>query len=433
MDPAVGDFVSADVLVVGAKIAEVRPNIAAAADVIDARDMIVIPGLVDAHMHAWQNVFRRVIADADFERYGNFATALIPAIRPEDVYIGNLLSGAGALQSGITCMLDYSHISKTPEISDAAIDGHVKSGVRAIYAYAAPRLSSAPQFPQDIRRLKKQFFSSDDQLVTLRLGTALDPANFALAREVNVGITCDGIYGIASPLRPSSAPALMDLAKAGAIGPDVTLIHCTGFSPSLFDVVENNGGCLVLAPTSDAALRGLADSLTPIQGVIDHGLLRRTGLSVDVQVSLSSDLFAQMRAVFAIQRLIANKRLADGDQQAPSPMTVRDVLTMATIGGATASGLSNRIGTLTPGKEADIVLIRASDVNLGPLNNALGTVVIGAGPDNVDTVIVGGRIRKSGGVLVGVDTAAIVRQARASRDHLAMATGVWTRDDVVKG
>lgn len=432
MDPDVGDFLEADVLIEGRKILDVKPGIRDSARVIDARDMIVIPGLVDAHRHCWQNMFRRVIPNADGEVYGTFANSLIPAVRPQDVYIGNLISGLSAINSGVTCMLDVSHISKSAAHSDAAIQAHLDSGIRGVYGYAAPRsgASAAPQYPQDIHRIKKQFFSSADQLVSLRLAGG----DVRLAREVGVGITMDGIFGMATPLRPNSAEArLLAMAKAGEFGPDLTIIHGTGFSEQVFRAVADNGVCMVLAVTSDGTLRGLGNSVAPIQGIIDHGLLNRTGLSVDVEVSLSPDLFAQMRAVFLLQRVLSNKRWAEGERDAPPPMTVRDVFTMATIGGARANGLIDRIGTLTPGKQADVVLIRANDITTGPLNHALGTVVVGAGTDNVDTVIIAGEVRKAGGRLVGISEDAIMRTARASRDFLAAATGLWKREDILRG
>lgn len=430
MDPDVGDFLQADVLIDGKKIVEVRPNIRATGTVIDATNMIVMPGLVDSHRHCWQNMFRRAIPNADGEVYGTLANGLIPAVRPRDVYIGNLASGVSAINAGITCMLDVSHISKSSAHSDAAINAHLDSGIRAVYGYAAPRGGSAaaPQYPQDIHRIKKQFFSSDDQLVSLRLAGG----EVALARQVGVGITMDGVFGMVTPLRPnSSEQRILEMAKTGELGPDVTLIHGTGFNEKVFKAVVDSGASMVLAVTSDGTLRGLGNSVSPIQGVIDHGLLRRTGLSVDVEVCLSPDLFAQMRAVFLIQRVLSNKRWAEGDTTAPPMMTVRDVLTMATVGGARANGLQNKIGTLTPGKEADIVLIRANDINTGPLNNAVGTVVIGAGADNVDTVIIAGQVKKTRGKLVGVNEAAIMRAAKASRDYLGAATGLWKQQDIL--
>jgi cytosine/adenosine deaminase-related metal-dependent hydrolase len=430
MDAAIGDFPEADVLVEGGRIVDVRPAIRAAGDVIDARGMIVIPGLVDAHRHCWQAAFRRAIANADFEAYSNFANALLAAIRPEDVYVAHLLSDLGALHAGITCLLDYSHVTKTTEIADAAVRGHMESGIRAVYAYAGPRVAMPSPFPGDVHRIKRRFFAAADQLVTLRLGTALEPATFALAREAGIGIHCDGIYGMKTAFRPDATPILTEMANTGLLGPDVTLIHGTGSSAELLRLLAQHRVNLALAPTSDATLRGLGDSVTPVQSVLDAGMADRTGLSTDVETSLSGDLFAQMRAAFMVQRIFANKRWSEGGA-APATITVRDVLRMATIGGAAANGLSDRIGTLTPGKAADLVLLRANHVAAGPLNNAAAAVVIGGTPDLVDTVIVGGRIRKRHGTLLRDDIATIMADAQRSRDFLARAANVWRAEDVI--
>jgi cytosine/adenosine deaminase-related metal-dependent hydrolase len=112
-------------------------------------------------------------------------------------------------------------------------------------------------------------------------------------------------------------------------------------------------------------------------------------------------------------------------------MNVRDVLVMATVGGARANGLIDRIGTLSPGKEADIVMIRTDNINIGPLNNAVGTLVIGAGIDGVDAVMIGGRLKKWKGQLLAVDPIAVVSAARASRDYLAAETGLWKFSDII--
>ena len=430
MDPQVGDFLQADVLVEGKKIVDIKPNIRASATVIDATDMIVIPGLVDGHRHCWQNMFRRAVPNVGIEGYGNFANGLIPSFRPRDVYLANLASGLSAINAGMTCMQDVSHISKTPAHSDAAIMAHIDSGIRGVYGYAAPRSGAgqASQYPQDIHRLKKQFFASDDQLVTMRLAGA----TVALAREVGVGMTIDAISGLATPPRQAySEPRLQEMAKNGELGPDVALIHCTALSDAAFRLIADHGANVVLSVTSDGQLRGIANSVAPIQSVLDHGMLRRTAFSIDVEVSLSPDLFSQMKAAFFLQRVLSNKRWAEGDASAPAMMTVRDVLTIGTIGGATALALQNKIGTLTPGKEADIVLIRGNDITNGPLNNAIGTIVIGATPDSVDTVIIAGKVRKSKGKLVGVDEAAVMRALRASRDYLGAASGLWKQQDII--
>jgi cytosine/adenosine deaminase-related metal-dependent hydrolase len=159
-------------------------------------------------------------------------------------------------------------------------------------------------------------------------------------------------------------------------------------------------------------------------------MIERTGLSTDVETALSGDLFTQMRAAFMVQRIFANKQWAEGGE-APANITVREILRMATVGGATANGLADKIGTLTPGKEADIVLIRANDISSGPLNNAAAAVVIGGSPDLVDTVIVAGQVRKRRGQLVRTDTARILEDARQSRDFLARTTGVWKPENLL--
>lgn len=434
MDPAIGDFIRGDVLVEDGRIAAVGPSIQADdATLIDASKTIVMPGLVDAHRHLWSALFRRTIADADGADYSRFANTLIPHVRPQDVYISTLMCSLSCLHSGITTMLDFSHITKSAEIADAAVEAHFQSGLRAVYAPARPRTGPAePPFPDDVERIVGRYFSSRDQLVTCRFAAPLESEYYAAGRRLGLGITSDGIFGISTPLRPlSRAETILAMGAAGELGEDVTLIHGTGFAPDVFQVLADNGVSLVLAPTSDSTLRGLGDSIPPIQGAMDFDLLDRTGISIDIEISLNSDLFAQMRAIFTIQRLLSNADWARGAAPAKSTLSVREVLKMATIGGARTCGLADVAGSLTPGKEADIVLLRTDGINDGPLNNAVGHIVIGAGVENVDTVLVGGRLRKWKGKLVGVDIDAVMAQATAARDHLAHVSGLWSPQDIV--
>lgn len=202
MDPNIGEFLKADVLIEGSMIVDVGRNIQAAAHVIDASGTIVMPGLVDTHRHCWQTCFRRAIPNAE-----EFLADHLPFthngfglfVRPEDHYASTLVSGLGAIFSGITCMLDYSNNSRTRAHVDAAIRAHFDSGVRSVFAYGNAAFGEwEQQWPEDIRRVKQEFFSSEDQLVTLRLATYLSPENYILARlarEVGVGITTDAPSG----------------------------------------------------------------------------------------------------------------------------------------------------------------------------------------------------------------------------------------------
>jgi cytosine/adenosine deaminase-related metal-dependent hydrolase len=132
-----------------------------------------------------------------------------------------------------------------------------------------------------------------------------------------------------------------------------------------------------------------------------------------------------MRSVFTLQRAFVNERAIKGEQDVPTLLTARDVIEFATVQGARADGLDSKIGTLTPGKEADIVILRTDLPNTLPFNNAYGAIVTAMDTSNVDTVFIAGRVMKRSGKLVGVDLARIQREAAASRDYLVGKLG-WS-------
>ena len=189
LDPQVGDFDVADVLIEGTRISAVRPNIDATADVIDCANMIVMPGFVDTHRHMWQGVLRNVMPNGLLSDYVRDIIGIRTHYRPEDVRIGNLVTALGALNAGVTNILDWSHIANSPEHADAAVEGLRQSGIRAVYGFGSGAGGPSNRYPQDIRRLRKQHFSSDDQLLTLALGGNTDPCEWAAAREVGASIS----------------------------------------------------------------------------------------------------------------------------------------------------------------------------------------------------------------------------------------------------
>src|SRR5262245_18119861 len=189
LDPKVGDFETADVLIEGARIAEVRPNISATADIVDASAMIVMPGFVDTHRHMWQGALRNILPNGLLSDYSRDITGTARAVfRPEDARIDDLVSALGALNAGVTTILDWSHIGNSPEHTDAAIEGLRQLGIRAVYGFGAGAGAESRQ-PADIRRLRKQHFSSTDQLLTLGLATGQSAADWTLARDVGALIS----------------------------------------------------------------------------------------------------------------------------------------------------------------------------------------------------------------------------------------------------
>jgi 5-methylthioadenosine/S-adenosylhomocysteine deaminase len=258
LDKAVGDFEQADVLIEGKKISAVRPNISAAnAQVIDASKTIVMPGFVDTHRHMWQGYLRNVLPDGSLEDYRNVVQRTFGAkMTPDDVYAADYISALGAIDSGVTCVLDWSHIGNSPAHTDACIKGLKDSGVRSVFAYGAGqnetgRVMEIPtaKYPGDIARLRKQYFSSDDQLVTLylaALGGAPEAtfAQFKAAREVGARITIHvgvGEFGRAALLEKLNA--------LNGLKDDTTYIHCCTLNDTEWKLIKDTGGTISITAT----------------------------------------------------------------------------------------------------------------------------------------------------------------------------------------
>lgn len=417
MDPKVGDLAKGDVLIEGKKIADIAPALnAAGAQVIDAHDTIIVPGFVDCHRHSWEAPLRRInpnsptIADYSNVTHLSFAKAY----RPQDHYAANYLTAVGCIDAGITCVIDNSHNSRSADHSDAAVEALMDSGVRAVHASGPPTAGDwAHQWPQDLERLQKKYFSSTDQLVTLRMFSGVNRENWALARKLGLRITTE--------FQGSQAAALLDpLAQDKLVGPDNTFNHCGALPEKTWKIFVDAGANINVCPRSDAQY-ALGEGVCALQSAWDHGI--KPGLSVDNETSYSTDMFMEMRVALFLQRAVAQNRRFSGDQNPPKPLMVEDLLYCATMGGARCAGLDDKIGSLAPGKEADLIMIRADDINLYPLNNAVGTVVQAAERSNIDTVIIGGRVRKYRGKVLGLDMKRLKTMVEESRGHLFAAVG----------
>jgi cytosine/adenosine deaminase-related metal-dependent hydrolase len=427
MDPALGDLARGDVLVSGEHIVAVGPDLhdhpqARGAEIVDTTGRIVSPGFVDTHRHAWQAQLRRSIPDVtDLGAYVMSTLARIaPAYQPHDIYLGTRLAALSALDAGITTMLDFSHNSRSAAHSDAAIQALVDTGIRGVHASMAPHFGDwDKQWPRDLGRLHAAHSSG---LVTIRLATlatdeiagpllAYGPQLAAVAGDLGIGVSVDAVFGT------SSSAAILRWVRDGLLGPHVTLIHSTGLTADAWRVIGDTGTTISLAPTSDAQI-GLETAVPAVDEALAVGV--RPGLSIDVEVALASDMFTQMRALHAIQRMRA-ANAAYGTDTTPNRITTRDVLDFATLQGARTNGLEAVTGSLTPGKQADLLVINATDINTMPLNDAVGTLVLGADPRNIETVLVAGVARKLGGRLVGVNVAQLHEQVVASRDAILSA------------
>jgi cytosine/adenosine deaminase-related metal-dependent hydrolase len=413
MDPAIGDFVRGDLHIRGMHIAavgrELRPP--TGADIIDATGTILVPGFVDCHRHSWSATFRQIIPDGVIGDYMSMThRGFAPYYRPHDMYVGNLITALGCINAGITCVIDNSHNSRSSAHSDAAVEALLDSGIRAVHASGPPQFGTwDQQWPQDWARLQKKYFTSKDQLVTLRAFGPANRENWALARRLGLTIHADGI----------SSEVVEAFAREKLLGPDFTFNHASSLTDAAWRLVRETGCHVNVCTRSDAQYglgSGESAGVGGFQKALDFGV--QPGFSVDNETSYSTDMFGEMRAAFFVQRALAANRRAHKDPEAPMPVTVRQVLQCATVNGARCAAVLDKAGTLTPGKEADIVMIRADAMNVYPLNNALGAVVQAADVHNVDTVIIGGAVRKRRGALVGINMQRYRQLVDESRKYL---------------
>ena len=433
-----------DVLIENGRIRDIAPEIAIEdAEIVECAGKIVMPGFIDTHHHMWEGAFRSSGTDQMLNDYFlEKLVAVSPHLTPDDVYIANRLSALAALNAGITTTLDWSHIANSPAHTDAAIAALKDSGTRAVFAYA-PSMNyqgEAPNpYPQDIFRLRREAFSSEDQLVTLALGAmgpefagrtpeeAVQNAMFEwdIARHpdiqarlsVHVGV---GAAGATEPLMRLDA-ALKAAGKTG-LADDTTYIHCVRVSDEELGMIVDTGGTMSLAiPIS--MMMGMGTP--PVERLRRIAPDYRYSLSVDVPTNQGTDMFSKMRALFMLQRSLRTEAdpeaclftfFQDPAECRDGMITAREVLEAATVEGARANGLLDRTGTLSVGKQADIVMLDARRIDVGPMNDPIGLVATAMDTSHVDSVMVAGTFRKRDGTLVGVDVERVLTEAEASRD-----------------
>ena len=433
MDPAVGNFVEGDVLIEGKKILAVGRNLSAGgAQVINARDRIVMPGFIDSHHHLFETALRSFLADGllfdglDANTTQNYFQKILltfaPVYRPQDVYISTLFGSLSQLDTGVTTVHDISQIHHSPTHSDASIRALRDSERRAVFGYFESASGVAGnQYPSDAARIKLQHFSSSDQLLSMFMGGEIYLPGYetawAIGRQLGLPVAAHivGTFGM--------RPTFDALAAAGAFGADNLFIHVTGMSDYAWQRLRDAGAGVSLAVPIEMSM---AHGTPPVIKAMQLGL--RPSLSSDVECTLTADPFTQMRAAMALQRLFVNANKLGEVNMPPTPnvplLTAAKVLEWATINGARDLKLERKTGSLTPGKEADLVILDAEAINVTPLNHVPGAVVSLMDRSNVESVLVAGKIRKWKGKLQDVNLSSLRRDLERSRDYLFNAAGI---------
>jgi 5-methylthioadenosine/S-adenosylhomocysteine deaminase len=423
VDPQIGTFSRADVLVKEGLIAQIGQDlVASGAEVIDASDMIVMPGFVDSHYHMWSTLGRNFLADRGYEYYqAKWATSAL--YDAQDFYNSVMLGLAELANGGVTTVHNWSHNNQSPKHVDAELQAHRDSLLRARYAFGHPdRLPpDVVNTFDDLDRVQQEWFSDPSRLNNLvHLGVNLrgmiqsdarvfhEEMQIMLRRGLPVAIH-------ASQSKPNSDDAA-DYEKRGYLGSKFLFCHYLAATDSDRAAMARTGTSLSFSTHSEFRLG-------------EHGDARRALMKAradGVSITLSSDATSIAPPnMFENMRFTWNMGIPwkESDTEAIPPVGFCEVIEMATINGARALGLADITGSLTPGKRADVIMIRTNDLNIAPLANIETTVVQSATPENVDTVMVDGRLIKRGGRLLGFDVPKIIDGAKHSALRIRRAAG----------
>ncbi len=432
MDPEVGEIEGGGVLIEDGLIAEVGENLSAPdAETIDAGGMILLPGLINAHMHTWQTALRGLGGDWGGRSYFEIAhETLAPRYRPEDIYIATLVGAWAQMDAGTTTLFDWCHNNPTPEHTDAGIDALEESGIRALFGHGTPKpkpregephYSQIPHPEGEIRRLRTGRLASDEARVTLAmaiLGADYSPLEVALhdmrlAREYGL-LSSAHIWGDAGR---KVQGGYHTLAREGVLGPDHNLVHCNYVDDEELKVIIDSGASITATPSAEMQTnRGEA-----VCGRVS-ALGGRPSIGVDLETYVSGNMLHAVRHALQVQRIFDNRRLDENTCRAPAlSFSARDALAWATINNAHALDMADRIGSVTPGKQADFILIRKDGLAVTPAGDAARAVVFYAERSDVDTVFIGGEKVKAGGELL-IDSEKINR----AKERLA-ASARWIR------
>jgi cytosine/adenosine deaminase-related metal-dependent hydrolase len=398
------NFNEADVLIDDGRVAEVGPRLRARdAEVVDATDTIVMPGFVDTHRHVWKSLFRNFAESSPIGDDPVSAAISGRHHQPDDVYAATLIGLLGAVEAGITTVVDWSDIQVDDRFTEASLQAHIDSGTRTVFVHAVPHWAgSHDRDPSTVRRLVAGGAGSTAS-TTIAAGPDepargdLDriAADWAIARELGLRI-----HAHAGSER-SNQGAVSDLGRRGLLGRDVTLIHCTNLDDADLDAIASSGTSVSLTPSSEMA-GGLGSP--PIQALIDRGI--GPGLGVDDERVAPGDMFAQMRATISLQHANSFDLKLAGKAGLPRLLTTRQVIRYATVDGARVAGLGEVTGALEPGKQADIVVLRTDRPNIAPVNDPIGAVVWGMDTSNIDWVFVAGHaLMRHGSLEADVDRA----------------------------
>ena len=422
MDDKIPDLAVGDVLIRNGAIAEVGQKLAAkGAQVIDGRGMICMPGIIDTHWHFWTSMFRPYVR-ADINELGYFPVSnrLGQMMAPTDSYKSVRLGVAEAMSAGITTVHNWAHNIRSADHADAELSAMRDMGIRGRFAYG-PAQGMPDTQPMDFEGMsstKSKWMLAGKTSTDGLLSMGICSRNVG---AMSIGGAARGVLtieqtktdwtnarklGLPITLHTSGPSPIKALEAAELLGPDVQLIHALLTTPEERAILKKRGVSYSLAPIGEARRPSSV-------GVIQLGELLADGvkvsLSTDHTTNYNCDPFQNMRVLFALHQHRLNNK---------PPLSVKRLVQLATLDGAVDLGIADKTGSLTPGKQADVILVRTTDINMAPVGDPYEALVQLAQPSNVDTVIVDGRVMRQKGRFTGLDHGRIVKEARDAAAEL---------------
>jgi cytosine/adenosine deaminase-related metal-dependent hydrolase len=410
MDETLGDLSGADLLVEGDRIVAIEPAGRIGKqdlEVVDAKNCIIIPGLINTHMHTWQTALRSIASNWSLlEYFKKMHAGLATVFQPEDMYIGNLVGALNQLNGGTTTLLDWCHGNRTPAHNDGAIDALFESGIRAFFFHGTPKPDPKPgekgfwEIPHpraELERLAKSRIKGLVSLGAAILGphySTLEVSmhDFKMARDL--GVVASMHQGGGPPRTPDG---WQKLEQAGLLDHYVNIVHGQGLSDEQLARFVSLNVSFSVTPESEM-IQGHGYPIT--------GRLRKFGyrpsLGIDLESAISGDMLTAARIALNVQRAMDNAeyRQEKGTIPDTSTITTREALSWITVDGARVLCMGDQIGSLKPGKQADLVVISTSGINMQPVNDPVSAVIMQANLSNIDSVMVAGQWRKRSGKLV---------------------------------
>lgn len=421
MDPAIGDLISGDVLVTGNRIAEVGPDLVAGDvdEVVDGTGKLLTPGLIDTHLHMWQTALRGMTSELWSKEYFNIVHPMSQYFVPDDMYWATYAGGLELIDHGVTSVFDYCHSTNSPEHARASLRGLSQSGIRGRFGFGL--------FERETSIYRDRSHRLDD-LAALHTDAGSRGDLVGLAVAIDHDVKADAVerareLGIPISIHGNPLGLIGEYQRAGLLADDMLWVHCNGATDAELDALAAAGAHLSLTPDIEM---GMGKPVAIFERAVRAGVA--VCLGVDVVSYACPDLLTQMRLAYSLQRVLDGQAERDAGHVPPlrtparPTLRARDLLAWATIHGARGIGMQHLVGSITPGKRADLLLFETEPFGMS-MGDPAAHVVLQVTSADIDTVMIDGVVRKREGKLLDIDRAAVSTGLYASRERLLGTRG----------